>query len=447
MKSRFFFAVRDGQAAGGVLYWASETCDFWIGGRRTGSAFVGGCEAAFGTGVAENRSEVKVRGPANTGKRRLYSMDFSKLTAYIDSLKEAGVPGCDLAVYRDHKLLYRHSAGYRDEQRTQAVREDDTYCLYSCTKVFTTCAGMQLIEREKMSLDDPVSAYLPAYAHLTVREGDTVRPAKRVMTVRHLFSMQSGLDYVLDTPAIQAVLRENSQVTTRQVTDAKAQDPLSFEPGEDFLYRLSHDVLAAVIEVVSGQRFSDYLKENIFEPLGLTTVGFTVKDIGRQCAQYFFNGETKALEHCAPDANHYRLSPQYESGGAGLFSDVKDYITFADALACGGTSREGARILSPEMIQLWRANQMGPRSRVSFDAWNRKGYSYGLGVRTRVDTAIGGKGSLGEFGWDGAAGAWTMIDPDLHLSAFYAMHVRNFGYSYDVIHPTLRSLIYEGLKG
>ena len=116
----------------------------------------------------------------------------------------------------------------------------------------------------------------------------------------------------------------------------------------------------------------------------------------------------------------------------------------------GGVSisygKDGQQILSPEMIQLWRANQLTPCSRRSFDLWNRKGYSYALGVRTRVDLTLGGAGNLGEFGWDGAAGSWTMIDPDQHLSAFYAMHVRNFGYAYDVIHPTVRSLIYEGYR-
>ena len=98
------------------------------------------------------------------------------------------------------------------------------------------------------------------------------------------------------------------------------------------------------------------------------------------------------------------------------------------------------------MIQLWSANQLGLLSRRSFDAWNRLGYSYALGVRTRVDMNKGGKGQLGEFGWDGAAGAWAMIDPHNHLSAFYAMHVRNYGYCYDVIHPTIRSLVYEGME-
>ena len=375
-------------------------------------------------------------------------MDFSRLTAYIDTLPTVGVPGCDLAVYRDHEQIYRHAAGHRDAEGTQPMRGDETYCLYSCTKVFTTCAAMQLIERGLMNLDDPVADYLPAYAHLTVKDGDGVRPAKRVMTVRHLMSMQSGLDYVLDSPALRRAIAElGPDATTRQLVEAKAGDPLLFEPGTDFMYSLSHDALAAVIEVVSGLRFGEYLKQNIFDPLGLHTVGFRLSeaDQARLCAQYLFDPEQNrpVLQH--GDINNYRLTPNYESGGAGLYSDVKDYITFADALASGG-SRDGVRLLSPEMMQLWSANQLGPVARRSFDAWNRRGYSYALGVRTRVDTSIAGRGQIGEFGWDGAAGAWAMIDPVNHLSAYFAMHVRSYGYSYDVIHPTIRDLIYGGLE-
>ena len=375
-------------------------------------------------------------------------MDFSRLTAYIDTLPTVGVPGCDLAVYRDHEQIYRHAAGHRDAEGTQPMRGDETYCLYSCTKVFTTCAAMQLIERALMNLDDPVADYLPAYAHLTVKDGDGVRPAKRVMTVRHLMSMQSGLDYVLDSPALRRAIAElGPDATTRQLVEAKAGDPLLFEPGTDFMYSLSHDALAAVIEVVSGLRFGEYLKQNIFDPLGLHTVGFRLSeaDQARLCAQYLFDPEQNrpVLQH--GDINNYRLTPNYESGGAGLYSDVKDYITFADALASGG-SRDGVRLLSPEMMQLWSANQLGPVARRSFDAWNRRGYSYALGVRTRVDTSIAGRGQIGEFGWDGAAGAWAMIDPVNHLSAYFAMHVRSYGYSYDVIHPTIRDLIYGGLE-
>ena len=383
-------------------------------------------------------------------RKDMIQVDFTRLTAYMDSLYAVGVPGCDIAVYRDHAPVYRHMAGFRDAAGRQPMRGDETYCLYSCTKVFTTCAAMQLVERGLLGLDDPVSDYLPAYGNLAVREEDRVRPARRTMTVRHLMSMQSGLDYNVDTPAIRAVMETTKgQATTRQLVDAKAQDPLCFEPGTDFLYSLSHDVLAAVIEEASGLRFSEYLQANIFDPLGLATVGFSLKpeDHARQCAQYIRDGATGQNVLVPEDANHYRLTPNYESGGAGLYCDVKDYITFADALACGGRGVDGAQILKPATIQLWSANQLVPRGRATFDQWNRLGYSYALGVRTRVDTSVGGRGQIGEFGWDGAACAWAMIDPVNRISAFFAMHVRDFGYAYEVIHPTLRDLIYAGFEG
>ena len=376
-------------------------------------------------------------------------MDFTKLTAYVDSLPAVGVPGCDLTVYRDHEQIYRHSAGFRDAEGSLPIRGDETYCMYSCTKVFTTCAAMQLVARGAVDLDDPVSRYLPAFGSLTVADADGARPAAKAMTLRHLMSMQSGLDYDLEAPAIVRVLRETEgRASTRQLVDAMADKPLSFEPGTNFLYSLSHDVLAAVIEVASGMRFSEYLERHIFAPLGLRTVGFQLDadKSARMCAQYVSDPDTQALEPYPGDVRQYRLGVNYESGGAGLIADVRDYITFADALACGGRGANGADILSPAMIQLWSANQLGPVARGSFDEWARKGYSYALGVRTRVDVSTGGRGQIGEFGWDGAAGSWVMIDPVNHLSAFYAMHVIGFGYSYDVIHPTLRSLIYEGAE-
>ena len=365
-------------------------------------------------------------------------MDFTRLTEYLDTLRDKGVPGCDLAIYRDHEAIYRHMAGFRDAQGRQPMRGDELYNLYSCSKVFTTCAAMRLIERGMLGLDDPVSDYLPAFGHLTVRDGDVIRPARRVMTIRHLMSMQGGLDYELDSPCIREVLsRTGGMATTMALMEAKAGEPLSFEPGTDFLYSLCHDVLAAVMEVVTGLRFSEYLKRCLFEPLGLPSIGFEAKDPDRLCAQ-FLHHEDDSFELLTPEANRYRLSPNYESGGAGLVSDVHDCITFADALACGG-------VLTPETRQLWTANQLGPKGRAHFDEWQRLGYSYALGVRTRVEPNAGGRGQLGEFGWDGAAGAWMMIDPYNRLSAFFAMHVRDFGYVYDVVHPRLRDLIYEAL--
>ena len=376
-------------------------------------------------------------------------MDFSRLTAYLDYLYKLNVPGCDLAVYREHELIYRHQAGWRDLARTAPMQGDEVFFLYSATKVFTTCAAMQLIEQGKLSLDDPVSAWLPAYAKLTVKDGETVRPTKTVMTVRHLMSMQSGLNYNTDTPAIRKVMEASGQrATTRQIAEAKAEDPLEFDPGTDFQYSFSHDVLAAVIEAVTGQRFSSYLREHIWEPLHIRGMAMRINDDLRKrlCPLYFYDPETYSLRERSQEEIKERFNPEYESGGGGMLGSVAEYSLFADALACGGRGKDGARILSPEMIQLWSANQLCPKGRGSFDGWHRVGYSYALGVRTRVDNRIGGPGALGEFGWDGAAGAWVMIDPSNRLSAFFGMHVLNYGYNYDVIHPTLRGLIYEGLK-
>ncbi|MBR4332367.1 MAG: beta-lactamase family protein [Clostridia bacterium] len=375
-------------------------------------------------------------------------MDFTRLTAYLDYLHKLNVPGCDLALYRDHELIYRHQAGWRDLNRTVPIQGNEAYFLYSATKVFTTCAAMQLIEQEKMRLDDPVSLYLPAYAHLTVKDGNTVRPAKTVMTVRHLMSMQSGLNYDTETPAIEKVMKDSGQrATTRQIAEAKAESPLDFDPGTDFQYSFSHDVLAAVIEAASGQRFSAYLKEHIWEPLHIHGMAMRLNDglKSRLCPLYAYDTQTYSLKECTQEEIDERSNPEFESGGGGMIGGVADYITFADALACGGRGKDGAQILTPETIQLWSANQLCPKGRRSFDGWHRIGFSYALGVRTRVNDRIGGPGVLGEFGWDGAAGAWVMIDPSNRLSAFFGMHVLNYGYNYDVIHPTLRGLIYEGL--
>ena len=122
-------------------------------------------------------------------------MNFEKLETYLDTLKEKMVPACDMVVYHDHTPVFRHMAGYRDAGNTVPLAGNETYCLYSCTKVFTTCAVMQLAERGLLNLDDPVSMYLPAYGSLKVNTEDGPVPAQRTLTIRHLMSMQSGLNY------------------------------------------------------------------------------------------------------------------------------------------------------------------------------------------------------------------------------------------------------------
>ncbi|MBE5787700.1 MAG: beta-lactamase family protein [Clostridiales bacterium] len=376
-------------------------------------------------------------------------MAFEKLTAYLDSLSQVGTPGCDLIVYRDHEQIYRHFSGFRNHEKTAPMQGNETFCIYSCSKVFTTCAMMQLIGDGKIGLDDPVSDYLPAYGAVNVQDGENVRPAQKVMTIRHLMSMQGGLDYDLNF-AFREVEKEKplSEATTREIMDAMAKKPLGFDPGTDYCYSLCHDVLGAVIEVVTGQKFSDYVQEHIFSPLGLKRIGYHLNGdlAGDMCPMYIYQPETNDHRLVAKVATAYPNAPLYESGGAGVISDVESCIRFADALSCQGKGWNGGEILNADLIHLWTGDQLCPKGLMAFDPVKRAlGYKYGLGVRVRVDNTVGKKGPLTEFGWDGATGTWLFIDPVNHISAFYAQHVHNHAHAFRVIHPTLQQLIYEEL--
>ena len=370
-------------------------------------------------------------------------MNKKILEDYLNSLEQCGIPGCDCAVVYKHEQVFRHTVGYADAERKTPLTGKNTYWLYSATKLITCTAVMQLVEKGLIGLDSPVSDYLPEYANMKVKTNNGTVPAKNRITIRHLLSMQSGLNYDLDAPSIQKIKKEtNNEATTRQVIGALANEPLDFEPGTRFQYSLSHDVLGAVIEVVSGKRLGEYFDEYIFKPLGMKNTGFelTPEREANMSQQFTFEAETMTSMPVA-NRNRYVLTKNFESGGAGLISTLDDYLLFLDAMCHGGTSKDGYRLLSMDSINLMRQDQLQGDSRKDFDAWGRKGYSYGLGVRTLVEKEKSGvKSPLGEFGWDGAAGAYALIDVTNNLAIFYVQHVLNCGYVYEVIHPRIRDL-------
>jgi len=369
-------------------------------------------------------------------------MNFEALTAYLDALPSRGVPGCHMTVMVNHKPVYSRVVG--EARPGKPMRGDETYWFYSATKVITMTALMQLIERGVVKPDDPVSKYIPAYARLGVREGHSTRMARTVMTVEHLMTMQSGLDYNLQSFSIMEALREG-RYSTYALVSALADEPLSFDPGAHYQYSLSHDVAAAVVEVASGRRFGEYVHENIFAPLGADDLTFhpTEEQRTRMAARYSWDaGEKPVLQDNF--RNPYVLSDEYESGGAGLMGSVNSYVLIADALANGGVGSTGARILTPESIDIMRADRLSGPSREDFDRMGKVGYSYGFGVRTMVDNSRA-RSPIGEFGWDGAAGAWVMADPEHHIAAFYAQHVLGCGRAFAEFHPAMRDLIYGGL--
>lgn len=387
-------------------------------------------------------------------------MNFHLLEQYLDSLNEEyGIPALDVIVTKDHETVFRRMVGHADVEGKRPVSDRDFYFMYSCTKLITMTAMMQLIEAGKASLYDPVSRFLPEWEYMTVinadwkTKGDQFSPgllepshyAKNRVRIIDCMSMTAGLTYDMQSEAIRALMEKNPNPSTREVIAAIAKMPLLFEPGTRYRYSLGHDVIAAVIEVISGERYSDYLNRHIFAPLGVVdlTCHPTEEQISRLSAQYRYDPETKTLTP-VEGLPRFMILSNYESGGAALAGTAEAYAAVVEALANGGVGRSGARILEEESVMRFTHSVLTGEALQDFRVGRFLEYSYGLGVRVKTAQMIG-QSPVGEFGWDGAAGSWVMIDPSNRLSAFFGMHVLNYGYNYDVIHPTLRGLIYEGL--
>lgn len=379
-------------------------------------------------------------------------MNFDRLAAYLQSLPEKlDLPGLDCIVYKDHREVFRQQAGWKDAARKMPVSDKDIYWLYSATKPITAAAVLQLIEQGKMALDDPVSRFLPEYKDITVHRDGGIQTAENTLTLRQLLSMTGGLSYDLSMPSIHACkTRTENQAATREMVTAFAKESLSFEPGTHYQYSLCHDVLAAVVEVVSGMKYSEYLRQNIFTPLGMNDTGFAPTDekLDRMADQYIWDGQNNQIIKMEK-INCFRLSENYESGGAGLLGSVNDYIRFADALCNYGESGEGIRILKKESVELMRTNQLSPLQQQEFcgQEKKKKGYSYALGMRTKIEKVPENPSSpIGEFGWDSMGGAYVLMDTENRLAIFYAQHVLCWSYCYETIHMNIREMVYEGLN-
>ncbi len=377
--------------------------------------------------------------------------DFSKIQAIIDkSHREWNIPSGDVMCFHKGELQYRYMTGFSDAEKTKPLDGSELYWIYSCTKPITITAAMQLYEQGKLDIDAPVARYLPEYADAYYIEDGEKVPVGDTMLVRHLMSMSAGLDYDLWAPTIQAARNAYGEPTTRQFAAAFIRKPLNFKPGDRFDYSLAHDVLGAIIEVVSGETFGDYLKAHIFEPLGMQNTGFTPNEAQRArfAAQYAAKQGSLQVTLIDRFDNPFRLSQKHESGGAGLFSCTEDHAKFAVAMAAGGISPQGVRILQPETIDLIRTPQIGTvviNDNFSGTFACGKGYNYGLGVRVLTDRSYGQRSHLGEFGWDGAAGAYVLIDPDAEVAIVYTQHVRNWAYIHPERHGMLRDAFYEAM--
>ncbi len=373
-------------------------------------------------------------------------MDFSRVTDRLHALLALGVPGCAISIRRDHKEIYRHVCGTTDREGTKPMNGREAFYLFSCTKPITVTAAMQLVERGLLELDRPVSDYLPEFANVLVNENGTLVPPRNPMLVRHLFTMSAGLDYNVYAEPIRKLLSEvGIGVTTRQFVSALAEMPLGFHPGDKFKYSLCHTVLGALIEVVSGMTFGEWLQKEIFSPLGMNETGFAFHHPTRAplAEQYGCVEETGEIEYLGLE-HPYRYGGAFEAGGSGLISTLDDYALFADAMACGGVGATGARILKPETVDMIRTEQLtGFVKDPTFSCAAGPGYGYGLGVRTLIDKSQGQRSPLGEFGWDGADGAFLIVDPENHLSFAFMQHMRNWPRLMGEFYAPIRDDVYD----
>lgn len=388
-------------------------------------------------------------------------MEFSLLKDLMDRLTAWRIPGNTIVVYRKNKEIFRYSSGYADVESGTPMTGDELLNIYSCSKVATVTAALQLYEKGLFALDDPLYEYIPEFGDMYIKgENGELTRAQNPITLRHLFTMTAGLTYDINTENITRGKKEtNGRMPTVEAVKYIAKDPILFEPGTSWNYSLCHDVLAGVVEVISGQKFSEYAIKNIFEPVGAKNVFYhrTPEVMEKMASQYEYKTDLNAPSDAvaaqissgneagkcvnAGKGSIFDLGAEYDSGGAGITVSVPEYAKFTDALANGGRAATGERILSAGTIELLRTNQLTAELSKSYTWKQHTGYGYGLGVRTMTDRAkSGSNGSIGEFGWCGAAGAAVICDPDMEFSCFYAHHMLNPHEEYYL--PRLRNTLY-----
>lgn len=381
---------------------------------------------------------------------------FHHLHPLLKSFIEKGPAGCACSVYHQNEQVFEDYVGYADLETKKPITPDTIYRIYSMSKVVTCAAALTLYERGLFLLEDPLEEYLPEFKNPQVyREGENgeifVTPAANSVRVKDLFTMTSGLTYEGEANETERqvkkamnLLRKEGTFSVRALSKALANIPLAFDPGSQWRYGLSHDVLGAFIEVVTGKSFGQFLQDEFFKPLSMENTFFKIPDDKKDRLSSLYNWKEPGIlqKNDKMDAE-FQPGTLFESGGGGLLSTLNDYSRFAHMLANGG-SFDGERILGAKTVEFMGMNHLLPQQIPTYNWEHLKGYGYGLGVRVMVNPALAGSNSsIGEFGWMGMAGTWVMIDPKEQLSAVY-MHqlLPNFE---TYTQPRLRNVIYGAL--
>jgi CubicO group peptidase (beta-lactamase class C family) len=351
-------------------------------------------------------------------------------------IERGRIPGAVIAIARHGKLVYFEAFGFRDKAVGVPMTKDTIFNIASMTKPMAAVAALQLHERGKLLIDDPVSLYFPKFAGMQVGilndNGGLITervPAKRQITLRDLMMHTSGLVYGgRGNTAVHKLYPAGSAAAGEQMTGAEfldklADQPLLHQPGTVWDYGFGLDVLGQVVEKVSGQTLGRYFQDNILKPLGMNDTAFFIP--AEKAARY-----AKALPVDPDTGKPQTTSPvlteklKFECGGGCLSSTVGDYMRFALMLMNKGAYGE-TRILGRKTAEYMLTNQMGPdvKNLIANADPTRADYGFGLGLAVRTQPGAGRLlGSVGDFNWPGASGTNWWADPKEELAVVFMAH-------------------------
>lgn len=373
---------------------------------------------------------------------------------YVD---EGKLPGIATLVARNGEIVHLNTVGYADIASGKALGVDTIYRIYSMSKPIVVAAALTLFEEARFALDDPVARYIPEIGEMQVwagMEGDrpVLVPQDRPMTIRHLMAHTSGMTYGFFSASNWAETQwaESGALAIDQaLADMPAVLkglPLLFQPGERWHYSVSIDVIGLLIEIISGQTLDAFLRERLFEPLGMIDTAFwtTTENASRLATLYSLN-ETGALVEIPSPGGPYDAPRAFLSGGGGLTSTITDYWRFGQMLANGGVL-DGVRVLGARTVRLMRSNHLPAHIRNYGDP-PHPGHDFGLGVRVMRSPAEAGElGSPGNFGWSGLATTDSWIDPVTGVVGVCMMQYIAPPMTGYPVHQQFRTLTYGALQ-
>ena len=344
---------------------------------------------------------------------------LAKIDPAVEKLiKQKKLAGGSVLVLRQGKIVYQKQFGFASRAAKKPLVKDTIFRIYSMTKAITSAAALMLHDEGKLKLDDPIPKHLPEFESLTVWKGGA-EPIKAspAPTVRDLLRHTAGFSYGWGGTPVDRLYQKfkplDRNKTLSEMTQAVADVPLLYQPGKKWVYGINTDVLARVVEAASGKKFSTFLEERFFTPLGMPDTGFHVPAEKADRLADVYAGKAGVLVTAEPAKGSLFLKPPaHQSGGGGLVSTITDYGRFLQMITNGGNF-QGKTYLKKDTVKLMTTNQLPKEIPAIILGQQRHGTGFGLGfsVRTAIDNRWDKDARVGEFGWGGMASTHYWVSP------------------------------------